>query len=120
MRALLDANYGMSNTTEIPEWDRPEWLGRQLRSNDLVADIDLGRKRVYGKNLRLVKFSDWMIDAIIATHDEAGNPIYLSPNKAPEAFCQGCESCPYRTAGCDLQILRQREESRVGRQIHTQ
>jgi hypothetical protein len=42
--------------SEIAEWSKPEWLGRQLRSNDLVADVDLGRKRVYGKNLRLVRF----------------------------------------------------------------
>lgn len=111
MRALLDANYGMSSTTEIPEWDRPEWLGRQLRSNDLVSDVDLGRKRVYGKNLRMVRFSDWVIKA--ATHDEAGNSLYPRPERRPEDFCQGCQGCPYRTAGCELQELRQREESRA-------
>jgi hypothetical protein len=112
MRALLDANYGMSSTTEIPEWNRPEWLGRQLRSNDLVSDIDLGRKRVYGKNLRLVRFSDWIVDEVVATHDEKGNLIYRAPDKAPDAFCQGCQGCPYRSAGCELQEFRQREEAR--------
>jgi hypothetical protein len=108
MRALLDANYGMSNTTEIPEWDRPEWLGRQLRSNDLVADTVLGRRRIYGKNLRLVKFADWVLKE--TTHQN-GKLIYVT-NKQPEAFCQGCASCPYRNAGCDLMALRAREESR--------
>jgi hypothetical protein len=108
MHALLDANYGMSSTTDIPEWDRPEWLGRQLRSNDLVADGDLGRRRIYGKNLRLVKFADWVLKE--TTH-ENGKLIYIT-NKQPEAFCQGCASCPYRNAGCDLMALRAREEGR--------
>lgn len=111
MRALLDANYGMSHTNEIPEWDRPEWLGRQLRSNDLVAEADLGRKRVYGKNLRLVQFSDWMLKSTALARDGEGNEITLMPSKKPEDFCQGCQGCPYRTAGCELQELRIRDES---------
>ena len=110
MRALLDANYGQASTTEIPEWDRPEWLGRQLRSNDLVVSEDLGRKRFFGKNLRLVRFSDWIVDDIVATHDPEGNPIYSKPSKEPEAFCQGCKGCPYRAAGCELMEHRLRDE----------
>jgi hypothetical protein len=110
MRALLDANYGQSSTTEIPEWDRPEWLGRQLRSNDLVADVALGRRRVYGKNLRLVRFADWVIED--TSHDGNGNLVQIGGKKEPEAFCQGCQSCAYRNAGCDLMVLRAREESR--------
>lgn len=112
MRALFDDNYGMSNLSEIPEWDRPEWLGRQLRSNDLVADQNLGRKRVYGKNLRLVRFSDWVVKELQATHDENGNPVYKTPWKEPEEFCQGCHSCSYRNAGCELRDIRQKEEAR--------
>jgi hypothetical protein len=110
MRALLDANYGMSNKTEIPEWDRPEWIGRQLRSNDLVAEVALGRRRVYGKNLRLVRFSDWVLKK--TTHDESGKLVCITEKKEPEAFCQGCNGCAYRNAGCELQVLRARDESR--------
>ena len=115
MRALLDANYGMTNTTEIPEWDRPEWVGRQLRSNDLVDDCNLGRTRVYGKNLRLVKFTDWLIDEERAVNDEDGNVVHVKVNKKPEDFCMGCQSCPYRTAGCDLQDLRMRDEAKASK-----
>jgi hypothetical protein len=110
MRSLLDANYGQSSTVEIPEWDRPEWLGRQLRSNDLVADIPPIRRRVYGKHLRLVRFADWVIQA--TSHDGNGNLVQIGGKKEPEAFCQGCQSCAYRNAGCDLMVLRAREESR--------
>jgi len=117
MRALLDANYGQDLTNAIPEWDRPEWIGRQLRSNDLAVNEDLGRKRFFGKNLRLVRFSEWVVEDVVGTHDEEGNPVYARPNKDPEAFCQGCKGCPYRAAGCELMELRQKEEasSRRGR-----
>lgn len=111
MRALLDANYGQELTNAIPEWDRPEWIGRQLRSNDLAVNEDLGRKRFFGKNLRLVRFSEWVVEDVVGTHDEDGNPIYARPNKEPEAFCQGCKGCPYRAAGCELMELRQKEEA---------
>ncbi len=117
MRALLDANYGMSHTTEIPEWDRPEWLGRQLRSNDLIVESDIGRKRVYGKNLRLVQFSDWILKSTALVQDSEGNAITLRPTKKPEDFCQGCQSCPYRMAGCELQELRTRDESSRGARL---
>lgn len=115
IRVLLDPNYGMSNTTEIPEWDRPEWIGRQLRSNDLVADVDLGRKRVHGKNLRLVRFSDWMLDGIRTETDENGLRIDQPPSKNVEDFCQGCQSCAYRLAGCELQIIRQFDDAKAAR-----
>lgn len=111
MRALLDANYGQGLTNEIPEWDRPEWLGKQLRSNDLIANVEKGRQRIFGKNLRLVQFSDWVVEEIVATHDEHGNPVYSKPNKEAKAFCQGCNGCPYRTTGCELQELRMKEEA---------
>ena len=111
MRALLDANYGQDLTNSVPEWDRPEWLGRQLRSNDLVSQDELGRQRFYGKNLRLVKFAEWVVDEIVTTHDENGVPIYKKPEKEPGAFCQGCKGCPYRAAGCELQDLRAKDEA---------
>jgi hypothetical protein len=110
MRALLDANYGMSHTNEIPEWDRPEWLGRQLRSNNYIADAEMGRMRVYGKNLRLVKFAEWVINEVVEQKDEDGNLVYQLVKKEPGDFCRGCKGCPYRTAGCEFQELRMKTE----------
>ena len=115
IRVLLDPNYGMSNTSEIPEWDRPEWIGRQLRSNDLVADVDLGRKRVHGKNLRLVRFADWMLDGVLTKTDESGLRIGQPPSRNVEDFCQDCQSCAYRLAGFELQIIRQFDDAKAAR-----
>jgi hypothetical protein len=36
MRSIIRNDYGKSFTTEIPEWARPEWVGRMLRSFDLI------------------------------------------------------------------------------------
>lgn len=36
-------NYGAGMTNEIPEWQRPEWVGRQLRTLGLLDTKDLGR-----------------------------------------------------------------------------
>lgn len=102
MRSLLDANFGRGATTEIPEWMRPEWIGRQLRSHDLVTNEDLGRKRFFGKNLRLVGFSEWFIDEV------AGSAAHIKANtRQPGDFCMACEGCRYRNAGCELMPLRQ-------------
>lgn len=109
MRTLLDANYGITHTTEIPDWDRPEWLGRQLRSHDLVITDDLGRRRFFGKNLRLVRFKPWTIQEVL--RDPDGNSIPVTAQSA-EAFCQACATCAYRNAGCELQKLRRQEEGR--------
>jgi hypothetical protein len=109
MRTLLDANYGITHTTDIPDWDQPEWIGRQLRSNDLVADVNLGRRRIFGKNLRLVRFAQWLLEEVLK--DEAGNAIPMV-TKPPDAFCQGCASCAYRNAGCPLQTLRIQEDGK--------
>ena len=116
MRAILDTNYGMAHTTDIPEWDRPEWIGRQLRSNDLVSDTNLGRTRIYGKNLRLVKFTNWIINEVKAINGTCGKAEHVKVNKKPEDFCKGCQSCPYRAAGCELQVLRMRDEARTAKQ----
>lgn len=112
MRTLIDANFGITHTTEIPEWDRPEWIGRQLRSHDLVMADDLGRRRFFGKNLRLVRFKPWAVQEVLKDVEGNSTPVTA---QAPEAFCRGCDMCPYRNAGCDLQAARAQEESKTMR-----
>jgi hypothetical protein len=109
MRSLLDANYGMRSLAENPEWDRPEWIGRQLRSNDLVEAVNLGRRRIFGKNLRLVQIAQWLLKEV--TESDKGHPLYIV-NKSPQAFCSNCATCTYRYAGCELQASDVKKKSR--------
>jgi hypothetical protein len=111
LRTLLDENFGMTNKQEIPDWAQPIWIGRQLRALALVDDVELGRDRLWGKNLRLIKFSDHIVHE--ATHDKDGNQIYESrPQKDVKDFCQQCSDCPYRDTECDMQKKRLKEKGR--------
>ena len=106
LASLLDANFGQDLTNSVPEWSRPEWLSRQLRSNDFVIPEDFGRKRVLGKNLRLLKFSKWFVDDVFGETDESGNALYARRENDPGDFCKGCNDCPYQAHGCELQEIR--------------
>jgi len=105
---LLEADYDKSSSTEIPEWARPSWIGTQLRANDMVEASELGRKRIFGKNLRLYKFTDRVLQK--ERRDDNGNSLHIVSKQAPDAFCKGCHGCPYRNAGCEFQPKRMQED----------
>lgn len=109
MRTLLDANFGQSATTEIPEWARPEWVGRRLRTEDLVEPVDGGRTRIWGKQLRVVKLAKWLMDEV---RQKVG---IGATQQATDAFCQGCANCPYRNAGCPIMETRMAKEKKERR-----
>jgi hypothetical protein len=105
MRLLLDVHCEMRGTLETPEWDHAEWVGRQIRSNRLVEDIGVGRCRIFGKNLRLVQIAQEVIDQV---REGDGIEGLCGVSKSPEDFCSDCAMCPYRNAGCELQVSRAR------------
>jgi hypothetical protein len=54
------------------------------------------------------------IDIDFSTRAVKGCATFMhpsKPNKEAKAFCQGCNGCPYRTTGCELQELRMKEEA---------
>ena len=103
----FDENYGKSSTTEIPEWARPEWLGRQLRTRELIDPTYTARKWVFEKNLRLVRFSE---KAIKEVAKDSNNRVYVDGKQDPAAFCKGCQGCPYENVGCDIRPGRMKKE----------
>jgi hypothetical protein len=110
---LLEANYGKSSTTEIAEWERPSWISSQLRSNGLIEDTDVGRKRIFGKHLRLFKFTSRIL--LKERVDESGNPLSVINRKEPEAFCRRCQGCQYKDAGCEYMPVRMAEMNQYQR-----
>lgn len=106
MKRLVDAFFGQTNKTEVPEFQQPEWVGRMLRLRDIVDSSTEGRrKRFYGKNLRIYPFSQhFLVDVL-----EEGAAV---PEKEPTAFCMGCSACPYRSHGCEMMAVRLEEEQR--------
>jgi hypothetical protein len=107
LSTLLDPNFGIRYTNEIPEWRTLEWLGRQLRCNDLVEPVQLSRQRFFGQQVRMVELAKrlYLDGNGQPLQDEKGQPLYVI-NKKPEDFCPGCAKCDYRNVGCSLQEAR--------------
>jgi hypothetical protein len=115
MKRLVDAHYGQSSTTDIPEFQQPEWVGRMLRLRDILAPGEPGyRKRLFGKNLRVYPFSRHFLEE--ALEGQAAAP---PPARAATDFCCGCSACPYRSHGCPLMAERlASEEAQQRRPVH--
>lgn len=115
MKRLVDAHYGQSSTTDIPEFQQPEWVGRMLRLRDILAPSEPGyRKRLFGKNLRVYPFSRHFLEE--ALEGQAAAP---PPARAATDFCCGCSACPYRSHGCPLMAERlASEEAQQRRPVH--
>ena len=103
----MDENFGANMTNEIPEWQRPEWIGRQLRTLGLLDSVDLGRSTFYGKRLKVMQFNDYAINEVI---EELGATI--DQIKEPFDFCKGCSTCPYANSHCDFRAKRLQEEQK--------
>lgn len=80
LRTLLDDNFGANMTNQIPEWQRPEWIGRQLENFVVLLDnVDLGRTTFTEKRLKVMQFNDYAINQVIeelgATIDHIKEPL---------------------------------------------
>lgn len=112
MKRLVDAHFGQGSTTEIPEYQQPEWVGRMLRLRDILAPGEGGyRKRLFGRNLRVYPFSGHFLAEVLE------DPAAL-PQKAATDFCTGCGACPYRSHGCPLMAERMASEAADGHPRH--
>jgi hypothetical protein len=119
MRSLISQDYGKSFTNEIPEWARPEWVGRMLRSFDLI-DADPGRSkrmRVYGANLRFYPISPSYLDEVKGWYEAQGTVIPIGTREDPTDFCQVCDNCPFRALACEIMSRRQEDDKRQRTQM---
>jgi hypothetical protein len=114
MRSLISQDFGKSFTNEIPEWARPEWVGRMLRSFDLI-DSDPSRSkriRVYGANLRFYPIRPSYLDDVKGWYEAQGTIIPIGTHEDPTDFCQVCDNCPFRALACEIMARRQDDEKR--------
>jgi hypothetical protein len=118
MRSLIAQDYGKTFTNEIPEWARPEWVGRMLRSFDLI-DTDPAhykRMRVYGANLRFYPIRPTYLDEVRGWF--AGQNVEITTGtREPTEFCQVCETCPFKTLACEIMTRRLEEDKRGSRSL---
>jgi hypothetical protein len=113
MRSLIHENYGKGFTTEIPEWARPDWVGKMLRTHDLieVEPEKQERRRLFGAHLRFYPIRRTYLDEVRDSFADEGIPV---PTKVtePTAFCNGCEGCIYSLHNCEIMPKRLRVEGK--------
>jgi hypothetical protein len=110
MRLLAHSGLPVSDADEAPGWDRPEWVGRQLRTKGFIEPgTDNERRRLFGANLRLFTVNSAYRRRVIEQQSE---PVA----EAPEAldFCSGCADCPYSRVGCEIAPRREAALGEIG------
>jgi hypothetical protein len=105
MRSLFDDYAGQQYTNEIPEWAKPEWVGRKLRSLGIIDDAaETQRPRLFGKMQRVTQISErYVSDIGIKTNGTI-------KEVGPLHFCQGCSECGYKNF-CEIQDYRKKHEA---------
>lgn len=110
LKTLIDQNADRHLTNEIPKWEDPAWVGRQLRSHDIIDTNSQGtRQWLFGKSLRIYPIKEHFISE--ALNGEEQTPDYML--RKPADFCVGCASCRYQSANCPIMSSRLEAEKRV-------
>lgn len=96
--------WGMGSTTEIPEWQEPRWVGRQLRTMMAIDPTRSdGRPRLWGQQIRTYPLEPGFVAETLNDLNVEGVPV-LDQTLDALAYCQNveCPSCPY-SAFCNIQ-----------------
>lgn len=107
IRRLISQS-GDAAAEDFPEWARPEWIGRMLRSLDVVEVGPEGpaRIRLHGANLRIYPLRAAYLRKVEEWFGQRSMEIAVG-TKRPTEFCRDCGSCPYNTLGCEIMPKRQ-------------
>ncbi len=112
MKTLVDQNQDRRFTNEIPQWEDPAWLGRMLRSHDLVdAEAPPRRMFLFGKSLRVYPVRDHFLIEVLGGQE-------VAETREPSDFCSGCAGCRYRNAGCPIMERRLGDEKKSSPKPH--
>jgi hypothetical protein len=106
MLIRLGVNFGRSSSGETMDWERPEWIGRNLINLGVVdPQSKATRHNLGGSKPRSRAFSR---DFLKREHTKLKKRnIVPKPAKAPTSFCQKpvaktCDGCEYNQLDCQL------------------
>jgi hypothetical protein len=99
---------GRSLPGEMPEWLKPEWVGRLLHGSDILDEGTMSPRRIrlFGMNLRFFRVSENYLAEVRGWFAERGADITVGARQ-PTDFCGDCGSCPYSTFDCEIMQKRQ-------------
>ncbi|WP_407538664.1 hypothetical protein Q0M94_10810 [Deinococcus radiomollis] len=107
--------WGMTMTNEIPEWQEPRWVGRQLR---LMMAIDPKRSdkrpRLWGQQIRTYPLEPGYVAETLNDLNAEGAEV-SGETLDTLAYCQKteCQVCPYN-AFCNIQDVKMTQLERTG------
>lgn len=116
MRMMVGEDWGRRSTTEIPEWQEPRWVGRNLRAEQIVDPHTADdRPRLWGEQTRIVALEKTFVAETLNDFDERGIER-ADKLMQPLEFClpRPCADCPY--AGiCEMRPIK---EKKTGEREH--
>lgn len=107
IRRLIGCHGGAA-AEDVPEWVRPGWVGRMLRSLGVIdeAGDGLKRERVFGLNLRFYPLRASYLAQVKEGFARHGTEIRTGTQR-PTDFCGECASCPFASHDCEIMRKRQ-------------
>ena len=99
---------GRSLQEEMPEWLKPEWVGRLLHGSGILDRGAMAPRRIrlFGMNLRFFRVSESYLAEVREWFAERGANITVGTRQTTD-FCEDCGSCPYSTFDCEIMQKRQ-------------
>lgn len=111
MKTLTDPNADRHLTNEIAKWEDPAWVGRQLRTHDIISTNAQGaRQWLFGKSLRIYPIKEHFIVEVLQEHGEENREYMI---RSPTDFCAGCAHCRYRSVSCPIMDNRLSSEKKL-------
>lgn len=114
VRRLLGQG-GRSSTNEMPDWLKPEWVGRLLHSLGISDEGARPHRRIrlFGMNLRFFRVRETYLAEVKEGFAGRGANI-TTGTRQPTDFCGDCGSCPYSTFDCEIMRKRQNMRKPLG------
>lgn len=110
MALMVDTNYGKDFTTDLPEYSKPEVVGRHFVQRFAKQGSSPVRVNLFGKYLRGRELDESFVTTTLTRRYPDGViPEGLQRSSNGREFCQACADCAYR-ANCDIRKSRENKE----------
>jgi hypothetical protein len=91
-------------------WQEPAWVGRQLRTNNLIdSKSSGGRQWIFGSSLRTYPIKEQFIAKVLGSNGKMSDYVL----RKPADFCGGCSHCRYQGVGYPIMELRLKAERKM-------
>lgn len=104
IRTMVPENFGKEHTTQVADWERIDWVKRQVLNQGYIpSHTDVRRRPYAGMPARRL----YQFNLAAMRNDMTDEQLQLLGQAEPisgQDFCkrQACQDCPYNTLDCDI------------------